>query len=297
MMSSCKLPRRRAGKTAGFTLIELLVVIAIIAILAAMLLPALTRAKQQAQGVHCMSNSKQLLLAWKMYSDENREVLAVNVPAYGGDLGGWVNGVLSQSANVSDNTNYVFMMGGPNPANNIPASTTTIGAYVKSPSVYRCPADPSMAQGYGVPRVRSYSMDFTVGDKSTNGSHEAIYNDYWPNFFKMTDFKMAAATWVLSDEHPDSINDGLQVAPTTDDDVTEWSDIPASYHSGACGFAYADGHSEIYKWKDPSTDHPVAGNESWLPMQDPYPSHDIRWVEGRASPRPDSTLPGQTPIP
>jgi prepilin-type processing-associated H-X9-DG protein len=211
--------------------------------------------------------------------------LANNIPAYG-NYGGWVNGVLSETANVPDNTNYVLML------------TGQIGPYAKDPMVYRCPADPSKAKGYGLPRVRSYSMDFTVGDKSTNGARTAIYDDYWPNFFKMCDFKIASQTWILSDEHPDSINDGFQVAPTAVGDVNEWSDIPASYHNGACGFAYADGHSEIYTWKDPSTVHRIMGNDSWLPMEDtPYPWHDIRWVEGRASPRPKSNQLGQTPIP
>jgi prepilin-type N-terminal cleavage/methylation domain-containing protein/prepilin-type processing-associated H-X9-DG protein len=226
-------PRGRGG----FTLIELLVVIAIIAILASLLLPALSHAKQQAQGSQCMNNGKQLMLAWKLYSDDYREVLAYNPLAYNvetEDYGGWVNGVMQEKANFPDNTNYLFMM------------TGQIGPYAKNPGIYRCPADPSIAMGYGAPRVRSYSMDFTVGDKNTNGARTAVYGDYWPNFFKTTDFKIASQTWVISDEHPDSINDGCQITATSDGDVSQWSDMPASYHNGACGFAYADGHSEIW---------------------------------------------------
>ena len=275
-----------AHRLTAFTLIELLVVIAIIAILAAMLLPALARAKQQAQGIKCMSNTHQLIIAWTMYANDYKQVLAYDIPATAPDVdyGGWVNGNMTEGNLWPDNTNYVFMLQG------------QIGTYAKNYQIYRCPADPSIAKGYNVPRVRSYSMDFTVGNKSSN-SVVTTYNDYWPNFFKLTDFVSPAFTWVFSDEHPESINDGFQCAPNMDGDTMNWSDVPASYHNNACGFAYADGHSEIYKWHDPSTSWPVS-----VPL--PYPLsgtppnyHDIRWVEGRASPRLNSKELGQVPIP
>ena len=289
------LRQRRSG---GFTLIELLVVIAIIAILAAMLLPALARSKQQAQGAKCESNSRQLLIAWTMYAGDNREVLPNNIPGYNSsdNTGGWVNGILSESVGNPDNTNFVFMMGGPNTATGEPATSTTIGAYAKNAGIYHCPADPIIAAGYDVARVRSMSMNFAVGDKSANGSHATVYNDYWPNFFKLSDFKVSTKTWIFSDEHPDSINDGFQCAPNADADTMTWSDIPASYHNGAAGFAYADGHAEIHKWVDASTDHAVVGNASWLPITDTPPNYpDIRWVESRCSPQLDASNPGQSP--
>jgi prepilin-type N-terminal cleavage/methylation domain-containing protein len=184
----------------GFTLIELLVVIAIIAILAALLLPALTRAKQQGQGAKCESNCHELILAWTMYANDNREVLPINVPGDVSHYGGWVNGILSESTGNPDNTNYLFMMGGADPAYGAKASTTTIGAYTKSPGIYQCPADPITAPGYGVQRVRSYSMDFTLGSKSSTVPETGTYDDYWPNFYKTTDLKIASKTWVFSDE-------------------------------------------------------------------------------------------------
>jgi prepilin-type N-terminal cleavage/methylation domain-containing protein len=278
-------PRLLSGRRNGFTLIELLVVIAIIAILAALLLPALGRAKQQAQGVQCMSNSHQLLLAWILYASDNKDVLAANVPGfdYENCYGGWVDGWIDTSPLWPDNTNWAWMLGQANPAKGDPVNTGAIGTYAVNAGIYKCPADPSIALGYGVPRVRSYSMNFAVGDKSTDGSQEPIYGDYWPNFFKMNDFTVASQTWVFSDENPNSIDDGFQCAPTMDKDTTVWGDFPASYHVGACGFAYADGHSEIHRWQ----------NLPWPAERSPYT--DLRWLESRCSPQLTATQPGQNP--
>jgi prepilin-type N-terminal cleavage/methylation domain-containing protein/prepilin-type processing-associated H-X9-DG protein len=256
----------------AFTLIELLVVIAIIAILAGLLLPVLGRAKAKAYAVQCISDQKQMLIAWNLQATDNSDVLAYNVPGSSGHLGGWVDGVMSWSVST-ENTNDVLMLQG------------QLGPYVKNPLIYHCPADRSMAPGYNLPRVRSISMDFTVGDKSSNGTHNVTYADIWPNFLKMGDFKHPDMTWVFVDEHSDSINDGFMCIPTSDGDRTVWSDLPASYHNGAAGFGFADGHAEIHKWQSPSTLHPVVNNASWLPLNAGADTSDIFWVEQRISPQ------------
>ena len=271
----------------AFTLIELLVVIAIIAILAAMLLPALARSKQQAQGIQCMSNTKQLLLAWTLYASDNQDVLANNIPGDASSTGGWVYGIMSWEYGNIDNTNWVKMMEG------------QIGPYAKNPGIYHCPADQSVAPGLNGPRVRSVSMCFCVGNNGTNGARgiaNQTYPDEWPNFFVMSDFKIPSMSWVFDDEHPDSINDGFMCPPSGDDDFygpgganPEWGDMAASYHAGAAGFSFADGHSEIHKWLDPTTDHPIMQSSSWLPWPEKAPAIDLTWVEQRMYPVPDDS--------
>jgi prepilin-type processing-associated H-X9-DG protein len=266
-------------------LIELLVVIAIIAILAALLLPALASAKQEALRTQCMSNTKQLLTAWTLYAGDNGDVLPDNISGLDSPYGGWANGLISTISPYPENTNYIMMMQG------------EIGPYTKSAAIYRCPSDQSVDMALHGPRVRSYSMNFTVGNKSTNGTQDATYEDYWPNFFKLSDFRMASQTFVFLDEHPDSINDGLFLVTAASGDTTTWNDMPASYHAGAANFSFADGHALSHKWQDHYTDHPIENNRDWLPYLEEAPCVDILWVESRCSPQPFSDNPGQSPGP
>jgi prepilin-type processing-associated H-X9-DG protein len=227
-------------------LIELLVVIAIIAILAALLLPALTRAKGKALGISCMNNTKQLALAWIMYADDFNGVLVWNVSG-GNAMGGsnpnsWVAGWLDWTTD-SDNVNTSFLT---DPAYGKLAPYTG-----KAKNVYKCPADHflSTAQraAHFTDRVRSISMNACMGNEP--GKSFGVYRGY----LKMGDITAPAPAmaWVFVDEQPDSINDGCFYS-NLDPNPTQWADIPANYHNGACGYSFADGHSEIKSWKGPN---------------------------------------------
>jgi prepilin-type N-terminal cleavage/methylation domain-containing protein/prepilin-type processing-associated H-X9-DG protein len=234
---------------AAFTLIELLVVIAIIAILAAMLLPALAKAKVQAQGIQCMSNTRQLGLAWHAYANDFTCV-AVNVVGLGTGTcneqiqdgpPSWVLGWQNFVPGNSDNTNLLTISKG------------VLGPYtVNNAGIYKCPADIYNCKegSQKLPRLRSDSMNAYL-EGGVNGL--SIGSAWYPNvqaYNKLSAIVRPAPAqlWVFCDEHPDSINDGWIIIDP--DDMNYWgNDLPASYHNGACGFAFADGHSEIHKWR------------------------------------------------
>ncbi len=263
----------RSQDSSGFTLIELLVVIAIIAILAAMLLPALARAKAQAQGVKCLSNMKQMIIAARLYADDSGGLWFPNQP---GQIG-WTEDPMDWGSTTVNGgyvaTNWQFLitqMGTPLAISSGYYSVFT--PYLKDPFLYRCPADPSIVQGFGA-RVRSYSASQAVGtcwtaqagwNTGNNGpvtgqwldDAGSVDNSQTYGFCYQKDSQMLhpppSKLWVFTEEHPDSINDsGLAVQIKGYTAGGGYIDCPGNLHDRAGSFSFADGHAVIHKWVGP----------------------------------------------
>jgi prepilin-type N-terminal cleavage/methylation domain-containing protein/prepilin-type processing-associated H-X9-DG protein len=235
--------RSRRAASHGFTLLELLVVIGIIGILASLLLPSLSKAKQKAKSIQCLSNMKQLTVAWMLYAGDFNDQLVTNT--VDANTNSWAAGWLDLGDPAdTDNTNTATLM----------SPEGLLWPYSKSLALYRCPADTYTLNinGASYPLVRSISMNLRMNGGDYVTAPLSQFNN--PNKLSAINNPGPATAFVFIDERADSINDGFFVIDMVHTlPQAQVGNSPADYHNGCSSVSFADGHVENHKWLDPRT--------------------------------------------
>jgi prepilin-type N-terminal cleavage/methylation domain-containing protein len=284
---------KRDHEQAGFTLIELLVVIAIIAILAAMLLPALAKAKQRALAVQCLSNNRQLAIAWTMYAGDNNDLM---VPNRG--LGGQSPVIVNPQTNPDLQPGGQYAQWCPGAMQNLTVAlsydkwikTGLLYPYLNSLSVYHCPADHNripraVPAAFQKPALRTYSMNCWMQSMDAAGNHTAAWNGIngYIVYTKLANMSRPgpSKTWVFIEESPIGIDDGyFAVDPRQ---TTTWFNIPSVLHGNSSEMAYGDGHAETQQWTDGNMIHGVGANSTGNNVTASPNCGDLTWFISRST--------------
>ncbi|HEY9174955.1 MAG TPA: prepilin-type N-terminal cleavage/methylation domain-containing protein [Verrucomicrobiae bacterium] len=265
----------------AFTLVELLVVVALVALLGLTLVPARAGARGRGQAINCAANLGQLVRAWQFYAADNNGRLVMNfqggyIPGVGSSDAPWATGWLDWSTST-ENTNTVYLL------NDRYAKLTK---YMEAEAArFQCPSDRFVSQvqrarGW-VNRCRSYSMSACVGGGNVQ---DGAWFPLYKQVTRMSEFAwpIPAETWVFAEEHPDSLNDPGLFSPY----ATRFVDVPASHHEGGGGFAFADGHYELHRWRGTLASNQVARIVSYANLNNlsaPAGDPDLHWVSYHSS--------------
>ncbi len=267
------------ARASAFTLIELVSILALLALLASMLAVAVARTQPSGNSVQCLNSFRLLGHAWRMYAEDNHDRLVFNHDGYGaGQTAGsetWAGGYMDFTSNTSNTNTELFLNHARYPY------AAFLGPYLRNPRPFKCPADKStvMMPGGRMPRVRSVSMNNRFGEG-------LLVSGRTPDLPPFTNLALiprsspAATLFVFVDELEESINDGVFAVDVSA--LWQLVDFPTARHNGGATFGFADGHSELHRWKDRRTMPWISPGSTWYPNVNMPFNVDVQWIQYHA---------------